>query len=131
MGGTNPEHPLNKLGKKVDDDRSGNILVWKRKAEEYLINSGMNYTIIHAGGLQDQAGGLRELVLGVNDELLKGDVRTIPREDVASVCIAALEVGDAALNRSIDLAARPATADTQHVCTDFAALFGQPGNCVY
>ncbi len=48
MGGTDENHPLNKLG-------NGNILIWKRKAEEYLINSGgMNYTIIHPGGLIDE-----------------------------------------------------------------------------
>lgn len=34
--------------------RTGNILVWKRKAEEYLIASGLNYTIIHPGGLGDE-----------------------------------------------------------------------------
>ena len=48
MGGTDENHPLNKLG-------NGNILIWKRKAEEYLINSGgLNYTIIHPGGLIDE-----------------------------------------------------------------------------
>ena len=47
MGGTDENHPLNKLG-------NGNILIWKRKAEEYLINSGaFDYTIIHPGGLID------------------------------------------------------------------------------
>nr|KJB36702.1 hypothetical protein B456_006G171900 [Gossypium raimondii] len=39
MGGTNPNHPLNSLG-------NGNILVWKRKAEQYLADSGVPYTII-------------------------------------------------------------------------------------
>ena len=37
MGGTNPNHPLNRIGK-------ANILVWKRKAELYLIDSGIDYT---------------------------------------------------------------------------------------
>lgn len=47
MGGTDASNPLNKLG-------DGNILVWKRKAEEYLISDGgCNYTIIHPGGLID------------------------------------------------------------------------------
>jgi uncharacterized protein YbjT (DUF2867 family) len=45
MGGTDPNHPLNKLG-------DGNILQWKRKAEQYLIASGIPYTIIHPGGAQ-------------------------------------------------------------------------------
>jgi hypothetical protein len=26
------------------------LLQWKRKAEQYLIASGLNYTIIHPGG---------------------------------------------------------------------------------
>lgn len=43
MGGTDPENMLNKLG-------DGNILQWKRKAEQYLMASGITYTIIHPGG---------------------------------------------------------------------------------
>lgn len=43
MGGTDPENALNKLG-------DGNILQWKRKAEQYLMASGLTYTIIHPGG---------------------------------------------------------------------------------
>ncbi|GJV15400.1 sanguinarine reductase, partial [Tanacetum coccineum] len=39
MGGTNINHPLNSLG-------NGNILVWKRKAEQYLADSSIPYTII-------------------------------------------------------------------------------------
>lgn len=46
MGGTQEDNALNKLG-------NGNILVWKRKAEKYLIESGISYTIIHPGGLID------------------------------------------------------------------------------
>lgn len=44
MGGSQPENTLNKIG-------DGKILVWKRKAEEYLIASGLPYTIIHPGGV--------------------------------------------------------------------------------
>lgn len=51
MGGTNPNHPLNRIG-------NANILVWKRKAEQYLIDSGIDYTIIRAGGLLDKEGGV-------------------------------------------------------------------------
>ena len=62
MGGTQPENFLNSIGKVEGDDLSGNILLWKRKAEEYLINSGMSYTIVHPGGLLDKEGGVREIV---------------------------------------------------------------------
>ncbi len=47
MGITQKENRLNALA-------NGNILVWKRKAEEYLIASGLAYTIIHPGGLTDE-----------------------------------------------------------------------------
>ena len=57
-----PDNTLNKIG-------DGNILVWKAKAEEYLMNSGVTYTIIHPGGLMNKPGNQRELVLSVNDYL--------------------------------------------------------------
>lgn len=41
MGVTQKDHPLNRLG---------NILVWKKRSEDYLIASGIPYTIIHPGG---------------------------------------------------------------------------------
>lgn len=44
MGGTDPNHFLNTMGD------GGNILQWKRKAEQYLMASGVPYTIIHPGG---------------------------------------------------------------------------------
>jgi len=37
--------------------------------------------------LQDKDGGLRELLVGKDDELLKTETRTISRADVAEVCI--------------------------------------------
>lgn len=40
-----------------------------------------------AGGLQDKDGGLRELLVGKDDELLETETRTIARADVAEVCI--------------------------------------------
>jgi uncharacterized protein YbjT (DUF2867 family) len=80
MGGSNENHPLNQLG---------NILVWKRKAEQYLIDSGIDYTIIRAGGLLDKAGGVRELLVGKDDAFLNhppnGIPTSIPRADVAEV----------------------------------------------
>lgn len=39
------------------------------------------------GGLQDKDGGLRELIVGKDDELLQTDTKTIPRADVAEVCV--------------------------------------------
>lgn len=53
-GGTDENHMLNKIG-------DGNILIWKRKSEQYLVDSGVNYTIVRAGGLLDQVFRSRAL----------------------------------------------------------------------
>lgn len=42
---------------------------------------------IRPGGLLDTEGGLRELIVGKDDELLKTETKTIPRADVAEVCV--------------------------------------------
>lgn len=42
------------------------------------------------GGLLDKEGGLRELIVGKDDELLQTETRTIPRADVAEVCVQVL-----------------------------------------
>ncbi|CAM9519240.1 unnamed protein product, partial [Ectocarpus fasciculatus] len=103
MGGTQPENFLNTIGKQ-EDGTGGDILLWKsRKAEEYLIASGMTYTIIHPGGLLDKEGGKRQLVLDTDDKMLERKSRSIPRADVAQLCVECLEI-DAAKNRSFDAA---------------------------
>ncbi|KAI3443028.1 NAD(P)-bd_dom domain-containing protein [Psidium guajava] len=113
MGGTNPNHPLNSLG-------NGNILVWKRKAEQYLADSGIPYTIIRAGGLQDKEGGIRELIVGKDDEILETPTKTIAREDVAEVCIQALLFEESKC-KAFDLASKP--EDAGPPTKDFKALF--------
>ncbi|KAI3682709.1 hypothetical protein L1987_82891 [Smallanthus sonchifolius] len=115
MGGTNLNHPLNSLG-------NGNILVWKRKAEQYLADSGIPYTIIRAGGLQDKEGGVRELLVGKDDELLETETRTIARADVAEVCIQVLQYEEAKF-KAFDLASKPEGSGTP--TKDFKSLFSQ------
>lgn len=119
MGGTNPKHPLNQLG-------NGNILIWKRKAEQYLIESGVDYTIIRAGGLLDQPGGLRELLVGKDDQMLihppNGIPTSIPRADVAETVVQALQ-NDTARNKAFDLISKPEADPSNVPTTDFTALF--------
>eukprot|EP00594_Rhizosolenia_setigera_P021134 CAMPEP_0178979358 /NCGR_PEP_ID=MMETSP0789-20121207/25790_1 /TAXON_ID=3005 /ORGANISM="Rhizosolenia setigera, Strain CCMP 1694" /LENGTH=236 /DNA_ID=CAMNT_0020669439 /DNA_START=51 /DNA_END=761 /DNA_ORIENTATION=- len=50
MGGTDPSNFLNSIGKNADGSGNGDILLFKRKAEKYLVESGLGYTIIHPGG---------------------------------------------------------------------------------
>ena len=37
MGGTDPSNFLNTIGKNADGSGNGDILLWKRKAEKYLV----------------------------------------------------------------------------------------------
>lgn len=121
MGGTQINHPLNQLGQ-------GNILIWKRKAEAYLIDSGVDYTVIRAGGLLDKPGGLRELLVGKDDVFLtnppRGIPTSIPRADVATVVVQALRE-PSARNKAFDLISKPEDDPSAQVTTDFAALFAQ------
>jgi len=105
MGGTQPDNFLNTIGK-VSDGTGGDILLWKRKAEKFLVESGLDYTIIHPGGLIDEEPAKREIVVGLDDVLLKLKSRSIPRADVARVCCAAL-FDERAKNKSFDIATKP------------------------
>ncbi|MDJ0589649.1 MAG: SDR family oxidoreductase [Pleurocapsa sp. MO_226.B13] len=121
MGGTNPNHPLNRIG-------NANILIWKREAEQYLIDSGIDYTIIRAGGLLDKQGGVRQLLVGKDDALLNnppdGIPTSIPRADVASVVVRALSESNAR-NKAFDIISKPEDAPDAVVTTDFTSLFEQ------
>lgn len=95
MGVLDPNNFLNQIGKDREGNGHGDILIWKRKAERYLCLSGLQYTIIHPGGLVDTEGSKMELVLDVDDKLMKNEKKSISRGDVANLCIAALtESGD-------------------------------------
>jgi len=123
MGGTQIDNFLNTMG-------GANILLWKRKAEQYLIASGLEYTIIHPGGLKDEEGGKRELFVNVDDAILEGTERSIPRSDVAELAVQCLTL-EAAANRSFDVASQPEGTGTP--TTDFAKLIGtlEGKNCDY
>ncbi|MFS8879374.1 SDR family oxidoreductase, partial [Synechococcus sp. H55.11] len=78
------------------------ILVWKKRAEEYLQKSGLTYTIIRPGGLknQDNEDGI---VLSQADTLFEG---SIPRLKVAQVAVESL-FQPAAKNRIFEIIAKP------------------------
>ena len=103
MGGTQPDNFLNQIG-------DGSILAWKRAAELELVRSGLPYTIVHPGGLLDEPAGERELVVDVDDKLLETQTRSVPRGDVAEVCVRSLGA-PWALNRAFDLASKPPDED--------------------
>lgn len=133
MGGTNPNHPLNNLGKVTLADgttQGGDILKWKRKAEVYLMESGLPYTIVHPGGLLNEVGGKRELCLGVDDKVPSTTNNSIPREDVAQVLVQSL-LNEKYRGRSFDLVSKPEGEGS--ITDDFDALLETLGgkNCDY
>lgn len=120
-GGCDPKHFLNYIG-------AGDILNWKRKAEQHLVASGLPYTILHPNHLVDAPGGQRGLVLGVDDELQLPHWRQrlkMPRADLARLAVAAVLLRDSGvLNRSLDCAAKlPKDGPPTTTLDDFKQLF--------
>ncbi len=105
MGATIEDHPLNKM--------FDNILVWKFKGEEALRNSGVPYTIIRPGGLTEEPGG--KLAINIFPE--DGGEGSIPRADVARVCVAAL-TNPQAVNKTLSV-----ISGTGEPAADFTAAF--------
>lgn len=132
MAGTKPDHFLN--------TQMDAIVLWKRKAEYYLMKeSGLKYTIIHPGGLLPHfgksdpvPGGKRVLYAGVDDKLMDDKEKSlVPREDVAEVCMQAILNPQASQGRAFDLGSGPETAE-DHPC-DIAELLEplKGENCSY
>ncbi|MCL7041771.1 hypothetical protein MKW94_030587 [Papaver nudicaule] len=119
MGYGDANHPLNSLG-------NGNILAWKRKAKEYLAKSGVPYTILRAGGLDNKQGGKRQLLIGKNDELLPTEKGYIAREDVAEACVQAVQLDEVKF-KAFDLGSMP--EGTGAPTKDFKALFAPVTTC--
>lgn len=91
MGVTHEDHVLNKI--------FGNVLIWKLKGEDYLRSSGINYTIVRPGGLHDKPGGEQLIVMDQGDAV---KVVGISREDVATVCVAAIG-NEAAIDKTFEV----------------------------
>eukprot|EP00897_Mesotaenium_endlicherianum_P010725 jgi/Mesen1/9681/ME000680S09084 len=107
------------LGQKAQIDA---VQIWKRKAEQYLVDSGVPYTIIRAGGLLDKEGGKRELLVGKDDEFLSTSTKSLPRADVAEVCVQAL-FHEEAKNKALDLVSKD--EGDGEVTKDFKSLFSK------
>lgn len=80
MGICDAENRLNKIG-------DGNILIWKRRAEKYLIGKGFqSFTIIHPGGLLDLPVRLAPgLLLRVLLRLLAAPSETICHKQLSAL----------------------------------------------
>ena len=68
----------------------GNTLLWRRRAEDEIRASGLDYTIIRAGVLVDAPGGKRAIVM-TQQPLGLSFRHRIARSDVADVFVAAMQ----------------------------------------
>ena len=112
MGVTHDDHPLNRM--------FNNILVWKRKGEDAVAASGIPYTIIRPGGLNDGPGNEQTVIFEQGD--IMGMNKAISRADVARVTVAAVK-DEVAHNKVFEIYARDGEPQTGF-SGEFAALGG-------
>ena len=112
MGVTHDDHQLNRL--------FNNILIWKRKGEEAVAASGIPYTIIRPGGLNDGPGNEQTVIFEQGD--IMGLDKAISRTDVARVTVAAVK-DEGARNKVFEIYARDGEPQTGF-SGEFAALGG-------
>jgi len=93
------------------------ILYWKQKAEDYLKNSGVPYTIVRPGGLKNEDNS-EAVVMSSADTLFEG---SIPREKVAQVCVEALSQA-AAMNTVVEI-----VTSEDAIAQPLATLFANVG----
>jgi len=96
------DHFLNYIG--------GDVLIWKKRAEEVLMKSGLEYVIVGPTAMNDDPGGRKPIRLFARARYQAG--MAITRDDLATVVIAAAVLPEAA-NRTFSVAngTAPATAD--------------------
>ena len=112
QGVTNDDHQLNRM--------FNNILIWKRRGEEAVVDSGITYTIVRPGGLSDNPAGERAIVFGQGDNPVEFGM--ISRADVARVCVATLD-DEAAHNKVFEIHGSDGEPKSDF-SSDFAALAG-------
>ncbi|MEA5533070.1 SDR family oxidoreductase [Crocosphaera sp. XPORK-15E] len=78
------------------------VLFWKKQAETYLQNSGLNYTIVRPGGLKNQDNS-ESILMSSEDTLFEG---SIPRQKVAQVCVDSL-FNSEAHNQILEIVTKP------------------------
>ncbi|KAI5563567.1 hypothetical protein BDE02_14G000200 [Populus trichocarpa] len=82
----------------VEPTRREQVLKAKRAGEDSLRRSGLGYTIIRPGPLQEEPGGQRALIFDQGNRISQG----ISCADVADICVKALH-DSTARNKSFDV----------------------------
>jgi uncharacterized protein YbjT (DUF2867 family) len=95
----------------------GGILIWKRKAEEALEQSGMPYLIVRPGGMERPKDNHKEkfnVRLSTRDTLFGG---TVSRLQVAELITAAVMDPEVAMNKCVEV-----VAETEAPLTEYGDL---------
>jgi uncharacterized protein YbjT (DUF2867 family) len=87
------DHFLNTIG--------GDVLIWKKRAEEALVGSGLEYVIVGPAAIDDEPGGVRPIRVFSREKYQRG--MSITRDDLASTVIAVAVLPTAA-NRAFSVA---------------------------
>ncbi|KAJ4763597.1 high chlorophyll fluorescence phenotype 173 [Rhynchospora pubera] len=95
-------------GSGLEPTRRAQVLKAKRAGEDALRRSGLGYTIVRPGPLQEEPGGQRALIFDQGNRITQG----ISCADVADICVKALH-DSTARNKSFD------------VCYEYVAEQGQ------
>jgi uncharacterized protein YbjT (DUF2867 family) len=95
------------------NEQLGGILTWKLRGEEAIRASGLPYTIIRPCALTEEAGG--EGLMFEQGDNIRGKVS---REDIAELCVQALELPEAC-NMTFEVKSDPAG----HPPEDWRGLF--------
>ncbi|XP_020582630.1 uncharacterized protein LOC110026145 [Phalaenopsis equestris] len=98
-------------GSGIESSRRDQVLKAKKAGEDSLRRSGLGYTIIRPGPLQEEPGGQRALIFDQGNRISQG----ISCADVADICVKALH-DPTARNKSFD------------VCYEYV---GEQGNELY
>lgn len=73
------------------NDQLGGILTWKLRGEDSVRDSGIPYTIVRPCALTEEPGG--QVLIAASGDTIKGKCS---REDIAQLCVRAIENPDAA-----------------------------------
>ncbi len=93
----------------------GGILIWKRKAEEALEQSGMRYLIVRPGGMERPTDNHRSM--GYNMRLAKRDSLfggTVSRLQIAELVAAAVASPEVATNKCVEVVAELGAPDVPY-----------------
>ena len=112
-GVTQEDHFLNKM--------FNNVLIWKLKGEDALRASGVPYTVVRPGGLVNKPGSLDKIVFAQGDTT----AGTIAREDVARICVAALQYPEASGKTFETYSEQVEQGAISEQGTDWVSLFGK------